>query len=156
MAGVLAVGAWGLPAASRLFHQVAYAPQTNVTPAEADGRLRVGPPDLMPLDLIGSAVQRPFGPSMAVLLFRSGLAFLCASFVVLGSAAGRLDRRRRRACVVLVTAAYAAGIALLPSEWELGGHAPAPVGLIPWIGSGLAITYSITLGWKRQREGDLR
>ena len=91
---------------------------------------------------------------MGVLLFRTGLAVTAAVFVFFGGAAARVSNALRRSWVTIVVTIYGLGIALLPSQWELGGHAPAVVGLIPWCAAALALMCSVTLARTQQSEGE--
>jgi hypothetical protein len=142
---MIVAAAWVLPAANRQFHVTVYALASQSDIASAAGRLPETPADLSPPALVASAMRRPAGPGMGVLLFRTGLASLAAAFVVLGSAVSRLPAGRRRKWTAMLTTAYALGVGLMPSQWELGGHAPAVVGLIPWITAGWACVGAATL-----------
>lgn len=136
---VLALSAWVLPAAGWQFHVSAYALSSGLDPTAAAERLRAGPGDLPIAALVAQAIERPWSPAMGVLLFRTGLAALAATFTLWGSALSRAAAPLRPGRLGTVIAVYAIGVALLPSQWELGAHAPALVGLIPWLAAVVAI-----------------
>jgi hypothetical protein len=142
---VFALSAWVVPAAGRQFHVLAYAMTAGLDPAHAAERLPSGPGDLAGFALIADAIKRPRGPAMAVVLFRTGLVLLAAAFTLWGSAVSRAAVPLRRNRLRLVAGGYVLAIALLPSQWELGAHAPAPVGLIPWMATALAFVGAIRL-----------
>jgi hypothetical protein len=149
---MLALGAWVLPVANRDYHVAAYSLRSNSDPAAAALRLPLAPNDLPPLDLAVSAASRPAGPHMGVLLFKTGLAMMAAAFVLLGAAVAQVSRSVRRSWIALIVPAYCLGLALVPSSWELGGHAPAFVGLIPWCAAGCALACSVSLQRTQQPE----
>lgn len=142
--GALAIGAWILPIANRAFHVAAYASSSNIDRATAARTLLPAPPDLPSFELVSRAIERPAGPPMGVLLFRTGLAVMAAAFVLLGSALARRPQAVRRLRITAVALVYGLGLALLPAQWELGGHAPAVVGLIPWAAAIGALMSSIS------------
>jgi hypothetical protein len=142
---VFILSAWLVPAAGRRFHVLAYAMTAAIDPAHAAERLPSGPGDQVMVAVIADAIKRPGGPAMGVVLFRTGLALLAAAFTLWGSAVSRAPAPLRRHRLGLVAGTYVLGIALLPSQWELGAHAPALVGLIPWMASAFAFVGAIRL-----------
>ena len=142
---LLAAGASVVPAANRRFHVSEYAASVNEPQAASARRLPPAPSDLGPLSLVAAAADRPLGPYGGVLLFRTGLAWLGAVLVLLGSSIAPLGPRRRRGWTIGVASAYGVCFALFPSTWEFGGHALAFVGLVPWLLLAAALTSAVSL-----------